>query len=308
MINNHIMKLFFNKMESISDKALKELLLQHNITDRDIQGSGKNGRVLKSDRLKIYNQLSKDYLYDVKFYESHKKSPEMNDDTWLNVLLQSDQETLKTSCMLNTTTAKICNQSTFWKLKFEQDQLPYLIGVSEQARKLVENIIKSYGKNVLHEDVAFFDEPISINQWISVYGQVLKAKTIANKLVNHIMKDKTFQKFFIGGEYQWLFWMPEKMIQSLIKHPDDAFEGYKVAFNIKKMEITLYYIATDEDEEESKEKLTINIKLTKDQVIDYLTKIFYYHPEAELNYEGDRIYDFKDLQNHKKMKFWFPSW
>ena len=42
----------------VSNKELKELLLQYNITNKDIQGTGKHGRILKSDRMKIFNQLN----------------------------------------------------------------------------------------------------------------------------------------------------------------------------------------------------------------------------------------------------------
>ena len=44
-------------MEHISNHALKELLLQYNITNDDIKGTGRHGRVLKQDRYKIYQSL-----------------------------------------------------------------------------------------------------------------------------------------------------------------------------------------------------------------------------------------------------------
>ena len=43
----------------VSNKEVKKILLQHNITDKDIKGHGKNGRVLKSDRMKTYKRLQK---------------------------------------------------------------------------------------------------------------------------------------------------------------------------------------------------------------------------------------------------------
>ena len=46
-------------MEQISNKALKELLLQYNISNQDIKGSGKKGKVLKSDRMREYLKLTK---------------------------------------------------------------------------------------------------------------------------------------------------------------------------------------------------------------------------------------------------------
>ena len=44
---------------NISNKQLKELLTQYNISDNDIKGHGKNGNVLKSDRLNMYLKLQK---------------------------------------------------------------------------------------------------------------------------------------------------------------------------------------------------------------------------------------------------------
>ena len=43
----------------LSNKEVKKILSQNHITDKDIKGHGKNGRVLKSDRMKTYLRLQK---------------------------------------------------------------------------------------------------------------------------------------------------------------------------------------------------------------------------------------------------------
>ena len=78
------------------------------------------------------------------YYNTHKNDiyqPEINDDIWLNILLQSDVDTLKTSCQLNKITSKICGKNDFWKIKFEQDGL-FFCEQSKIIRKIDCRIYK----------------------------------------------------------------------------------------------------------------------------------------------------------------------
>ncbi len=45
------------ELQTFTNIELKELLLQYNITDADINGKGKNGCVLKKDRIDLVLQL-----------------------------------------------------------------------------------------------------------------------------------------------------------------------------------------------------------------------------------------------------------
>ena len=42
---------------NLTNNQLKKLLEEYNIYNQDIKGSGKNGNILKSDRIKMYNKL-----------------------------------------------------------------------------------------------------------------------------------------------------------------------------------------------------------------------------------------------------------
>ena len=229
-------------------------------------------------------EYTEDQLYEmIQYYESQHKPVNtiqenmINKDTWLNVLLQSDTETLKTSCFINNDTINICNDLQFWKLKFEQDNLPFLL-----KKDTLENYIKNYNK-------------------------IKKIKTNIIKLYDNVLLNKKYNVLSINDTNDTK-WLPSKMIESIDEHPNDVSEGTNIEFDFKKSTMTLYYIATDEDEEELKDKLKIKIKLTKDEFINYLVKLYYYEEDAALT-DGDDLYiDYESLMNGKTMKFYLPKW
>lgn len=232
-------------------------------------------------------EYTEDQLYEIiQYYESQHKpvyntiqENMINKDTWLNVLLQSDTETLKTSCFINNDTVNICNDLQFWKLKFEQDNLPFLL-----KKDTLENYIKNYNK-------------------------IKKIKTNIIKLYDNVLLNKKYNVLSINdtGDINDMKWLPAKMIESIDEHPDDVSEGTNIEVDFLKSTMTLYYIATDEDEE-LKDKLKIKIKLTKDEFINYLVKLYYYEDDAALT-DGDDLYiDDESLMNDKTMKFYLPKW
>jgi hypothetical protein len=233
-------------------------------------------------------EYTEDKLYEmIQYYESQHnpvyntiQENIINKDTWLNVLLQSDTETLKTSCFINKDTDNICNDLQFWKLKFEQDNLPFLL-----KKDTLENYIKNYNK-------------------------IKKIKPNIIKLYDNVLLNKKYNVLSINdtGDINDMKWLPAKMIESIDDHPDDVSEGTNIEFDFKKSTITLYYIATDEDEEDLKEKLEIKIKLTKDEFINYLVKFYYNEEDAALT-DGDNLYiDYESFMNDKTMKFYLPKW
>ena len=122
-------------MQPIADSELKELLLQHDITDEDIKGTGKNGRVLKSDRMKVYTKLQsqktgdlksvivnkikikdKEYTEDdlykmILYYEKHHlvKELDLPNDAILNIILNTQPYELPRLYALNKTYQQILN-------------------------------------------------------------------------------------------------------------------------------------------------------------------------------------------------------
>lgn len=57
------------ELHAASNLQLKELLLQYNITNADIEGTGKNGTVLKSDRIKVIMGLNPILIFDFETYK-----------------------------------------------------------------------------------------------------------------------------------------------------------------------------------------------------------------------------------------------
>lgn len=109
----------FNKW-LVSD--LKTLLLQYDIEDSDIKGSGKNGNVLKKDYIQAISKINFNPL----------KSNQINKDIWYNILLQLDYKDLKNTCLTDKNAVHVCNNKAFWENKFKYDGL-ILIGKVPQT-------------------------------------------------------------------------------------------------------------------------------------------------------------------------------
>ncbi len=221
-------------------------------------------------------EYTEDQLYEmIQFYESHHIR--LNKDTWSNVLLQADAETLKTSCIINKDTVDICKDLQFWKLKYEQENLPFII---------------------------------TTDNYIDDYDKIKKIKFNLVKLYNNVVNSKKYDIFSITDDVDIneMTWLPEKMIKSIKTHPDDVDEGINIEFDFKKLTLILYYIATDEDEEDLKDKLKVKIKLTKDEFINYLTKLYFYHENAAITDGDDTYIGYDTLMNDKLIKVYFPKW
>lgn len=50
----------------------------------------------------------------------------MLDDTYYNILMESDSTTIENLYMVNKTIFKICSNMSFWINKFNQENLPFL--------------------------------------------------------------------------------------------------------------------------------------------------------------------------------------
>lgn len=88
---------FYNLHHKIDNNDLKELLVQHNITDKDIKGSGKNGSVLKSDRMRVYEQLENvKYTKNVNTSLTEAKCPSVSVGPSLTGIKDVDLLLLKT--------------------------------------------------------------------------------------------------------------------------------------------------------------------------------------------------------------------
>ena len=205
---------------------------------------------------------------------------QLNNDELMVVLLKSDIDTLKSACIINKTAIQICEDKSFWKNKFKEDNIPL--------------IMKKKPKN--------------INEWIKAYENIDKANKTAIKLVNNIIKEGIFEEFYIRDmDIRSMKWLPdyEKIIQKM----DNEEIDMDMSFNVKtKKGKTIYEIEYMPQEEVSQdgesESETIIIKLSRNKFILYLTKLFYYNPKTILFDGDDNTYSYKKLSKninkHKK--------
>jgi hypothetical protein len=307
-----------------SNQELKEILLQYNITDKDIKGHGKNGTVLKSDRLKVYKKYSviatnraspkkvkmitvnnkqyseNDLAMMIQFYEQYHNNintnndikditqHEMNKDTWLNVLLQSDMDSLKTSCSLNKTTNNLCHSDYFWEMKFEHDNLPL--------------IMSKY--------------PIMVNEWIKEYTKINNAYHAAYKFVNYIIKNKRKDFYIISFDEETynlnkITWLPADINDMITKSIKDADRSLN--FDVKNLFITYMYTHIDNNGDYADDYTEISKSVTKENFIIYLSKMFYHFPTITM-YNDDGVGDediyltYNELLDDQYMKNIFKLW
>ena len=293
-----------------SNQELKELLLQYNISDNDIKGHGKNGIVLKSDRLKVYKKIikpkiainNKMYTEDelimmINFYvnyhlqnvnNAHLNAQQMNKDTWLNVLLQSDMNSLKISCSLNKTTNNLCHSDYFWEMKFKYDGLPL--------------IMDKY--------------PIMINGWINEYTKISNAYHIVNKFVNYILTNRREDFYIISFDEETydmnnIKWLTPKINEEISKSIDNA--DLSLYFNVKNLTITFSYLHINEDGDYSEDMTYIKDIVSKEDFIIYLTKMFYHFPKMAILNDTDIGFEdiyltYNDLLNDRHMKKILSGW
>ena len=115
-------------MSKYLNKDLKELLLQYNITDQDIKGSGKRGAVLKSDREREY----------LKLQTLDMKEVVIIDDLLYQILLQTDINDMENVCLINKNTIKICHNVHFWIDKLNKDHINYDLPLPTNLNDIIQ--------------------------------------------------------------------------------------------------------------------------------------------------------------------------
>ncbi len=152
----------FNKFTNIE---LIDYLAKYNVTDEDIKGSGKKGRVLKADYIRAAKKVYKEYPQITVSEDVVTKATKMNksgkkvtkiklelpsevelpvekvtkiklelppvkndnlvDDVKMNILLNVNIDNLLNICLVDQSYYKICLDPYFWRLYFHQYQLPF---------------------------------------------------------------------------------------------------------------------------------------------------------------------------------------
>ena len=171
---------------------LKEYVSQFDITDANIKGTGKNGNMIKTDYVKTALLLkSTPYVYKDEFTQPQN----INEDIWFNIMLHLRYKDLKKTCLTDKMALNVCNNISFWKNKFENDNLEIIGRV-----------------------------PTNIKEWIKKYKIASNAAHMANKITNVLKLDSTYTIVaYIRLDFDMLKIIPE--FEEYIKKARRQFVG-----------------------------------------------------------------------------------
>ena len=247
----------FNKW-LLSD--LKQLLLQYNISDSDIKGTGKNGNVIKKDYVNTISKLDKSLP---KYNEPITQH--INEDIWFNIMLNLNDQDLKKTCFTDKMALKVCNNISFWKIKFQNEDLEIV------------------GKM-----------PVTLKEWIKRYKIASNASDIANKIVNLLKYDNQYTiETYIHLDFNMLKIIPEyqdqiKKIRSRFVGNFEMIQGFSIKYK-NGIQFKFFYIINWGD---TAGKFTITI--TYDQLFLILYRYLHYLNAIDLTDQFGFSYDLKD--------------
>lgn len=234
---------------------------------------------------KIYSE--EQLIHIINFYEQHHYNSLLPDELMYKILLESSVDNLPNLGLINKKYKKICKSNNFWRLKFENDNLPFIIDVKHKKLKSI----------------------------ISEYFKVKQAFDISSKLVDYVLERKKyhFKEFLVDDEkvdINELDWLPLNLVSLISKTKNDMDRS--LTFNVVNQSIDYQYIPIDPktgDEADDYERL--NIELTIFKFIEYLTKLFYYIPDyiiESYDEHGDTYLEYKFMNNSEYIRIQLPEW
>ncbi len=250
----------FNKWR-IAD--LKQLLLQFNITDVDIEGSGKNGNVVRKDYVQTISKIMLS-LSPTKMDSNPQTN--INEDIWYNIMLHLNYTDLKKSCLTDKTAMKVCNNISFWKNKFENEHLEII------------------GKI-----------PTTLKEWIKKYKIASTSSLIANRITHVLQHDQYTITAYIELGFDVLKIIPE--YEKNIKKARSRFVGDFLAvqgFSIKSKNGLQFKFFYQNDNGDLAGKFTTMI--TFDQLYFILYRYLHYFPSKTLIDQNELSYDLNELK------------
>lgn len=83
-------------------------------------------------------EYTEDQLIDIiNFYENYHYNSLLPNESMYKILLSSNIENLSNLCALNNKYKKICKDKNFWKLKFEEDGVPFILDIKHKNLKII---------------------------------------------------------------------------------------------------------------------------------------------------------------------------
>ena len=181
----------FNKWQVLD---LKNLLLQYDITTKDIKGTGKNGNVVKSDLIKTIKKVIKN---DISIINENHVNP-LPLDIMTEIIKISDVKTVINLCNSSTTLQKYCDEN-LWAYIANREEMPikttskawikdYLY--HEWEVEILLQMLKD-GLTIvvsLPKDYLYFGEGLNVLMYMN-YHYVINNNIIDdNKMANLLMK------------------------------------------------------------------------------------------------------------------------
>jgi hypothetical protein len=256
-------------MESFDDWTileLKDYLLQHNISMKDIKGSGKNGNVVRKDLIKVLKKIHRNDIKSSKLsFKLFKKSPkqsqqnsyikstystdiQLNDDILYEIMLNASIDVMKPLCLSSHSLYNICQDNDFWQKKLTYHSLPPL-----------------------------YKSPTTMDEWIKEYTKLFLYQHHIIKFINRMLELNVF------------YIICEGVVKNMIWYDFDITNknALKITFFIEDNYIG--FLSTYEDVESS----TLMIQRTHQQLINDFTLLLYYSPDVKFG-RGLTCYDKND--------------
>lgn len=278
-------------------------------------------RPLKTRKV-VKNKNEKKIVVGKKNNELPSKIPftMINENTLENLLMHSDYKTVKSICLANKLSNRVCNDFSFWKKKYTHDKLPFM------------------NKN---KSITLKHHPADMSLWLKIYEDINFVKNIVEKLVTNILLGEVSSK----GEYKipsmFLIIFVDtgpKIIKDIegkvIKLLPSTFERKYVKmgspkrpvlenvdfeFNIKRGKdfsprffIKVHIVVVGDDEDTAYHETEIKKEVTKNDFIYYMTKLIYAFPDLDITARNDkRLFSYKELSSAKiikNVKAHLPKW
>lgn len=196
----------------------------------------------------------------------------LSQDSILDIMYKFDIDDLVNICSTNPMYNQLCDSNVFWINKFNHDKLP------------------------------FIPLKIGLKNKIDQYKKIKNAYDVSSKLVNYLMDKKPgyFNKIQVvedNLDIDDIDWMPSIINDAIQNSKNDA--NRSLEFDIKDLIITYWYVKIDKHVY-SNESTIVDVHVSKEEMIHYLSKLFYYFPDIAIinepeDNEVDVFLSYQDL-------------
>ena len=217
---------------------------------------------------------------------------------WI-IMMNGDSNTIKTLCESNKIAKTICDNKEFWFEKFTNDNVP----IDDSTSIIIENNNdKLISKYMLRNYIRWDNER---KKWNAAHNKALDILTVFNIYYNQ-NRDVQIIKIDFGKKYM-LNIFPETHQQTLskLKFKETKSKIVRIFLDFPGYQgnnegyYHFDYIILDRDSQHLK---TIEGTITYDELINLLTKVFYYYPNIDITDYMDNTFIYENLLKEVKTK------